>query len=56
MACNPTLTEIETYVGKSYEAAGNTDKRGQRYWVRTAGGSDKPFGVFAEMDKALGLQ
>ena len=55
MACQPTLTEIETYVAKSYQAAANTDARGERYWVRTAGGSDTPFKVFTEMDHALGL-
>lgn len=55
MAVTPSLTEIENYVAKSYQAAGNTDTRGQRYWVRTAGAASDPFVVFAEMDHALGL-
>lgn len=55
MACTPTLTEIENYVAKSYQAAGNADPGGQRYWVRTAGASNTPFAVFMEMDKALKL-
>jgi hypothetical protein len=55
MATNPTVTEIENYVAKSYQAAGNTDMRGMRYWVRTAGRAADPWGVFTDMDKALGL-
>lgn len=55
MAVTPTLTEIENYVVKSYQAAGNTDTRGQRYWVRTAGAASDPFAIFEIMDKALGL-
>ena len=50
-----TNLDIQAYVEKSYELAGNTDPKGRRYWVRTAANAPDPLTVLAQMDKALGL-
>ncbi len=54
MAVAMNYTDIKTYVEDSYEAAGNTDKRGMRGWIGQACAADTPMTVLRTMDHQLG--